>query len=96
MYVCYSYHSNERLFLRDFVCCLTGTSGGRLARWLQPDSFVDCSKCEAVYSKDEIKCGKPSSITIVTRDQYGDIVHVPDLKVRNINLWHAKKLYDRK
>ncbi|XP_026670203.1 E3 ubiquitin-protein ligase MYCBP2-like isoform X5 [Ceratina calcarata] len=74
-------HSNERLFLRDFISCSTGTSGGRLARWLQPDSFVDPSVCEALYSKDEIKCGCPAIVTILTRDQYGDVVHVPNLKV---------------
>lgn len=74
-------HSNERLFLRDFVSCTAGSSGGRLARWLQPDSFVDPSKCEALYSKDDMKCGCPAIITVHTRDQYGDIVHVPNLKV---------------
>ncbi|XP_015429888.1 PREDICTED: E3 ubiquitin-protein ligase MYCBP2-like [Dufourea novaeangliae] len=77
----FSCHSNERLFLRDFVSCTTGTSGGRLARWLQPDSFVDPSKCEVFYSKDEMKCGWPAIVTIFTRDQYGDAVHVPNLKV---------------
>ncbi|XP_076623337.1 MYC binding protein highwire isoform X2 [Colletes latitarsis] len=77
----FSCHSNERLFLRDFVSCTASTSGGRLARWLQPDSFVDTSKCEALYSKDEMKCGWPAIVTILTRDQYGDVVHVPNLKV---------------
>ncbi|XP_026302017.1 E3 ubiquitin-protein ligase MYCBP2 isoform X8 [Apis mellifera] len=77
----FSGHSNERLFLRDFVSCTAGSSGGRLARWLQPDSFVDPSKCEALYSKDDMKCGCPAIVTVHTRDQYGDIVHVPNLKV---------------
>ncbi|XP_076245488.1 MYC binding protein highwire [Calliopsis andreniformis] len=77
----FSCHSNERLFLRDFVSCTAGTSGGRLARWLQPDSFVDPLKCEALYSKDEMKCGWPAIVTILTRDQYGDVVHVPNLRV---------------
>lgn len=76
-----SCHSNERLFLRDFVVCSAGTSGGRLARWLQPDSFVDPSKCEAIYAKEDMKCGWPAIVTILTRDQYGDVVHVPALKV---------------
>ena len=31
----FSYNSNERLFLRQFVNCTPGTPGGRLARWLQ-------------------------------------------------------------
>ncbi|KAJ8666980.1 hypothetical protein QAD02_008642 [Eretmocerus hayati] len=74
-------HSNERLFLRDLVSCTAGTSGGRLARWLQPDSFVDPAKCDLVYTHDEFHYGWPSTLSVVTRDQYGEIVHVPGLKV---------------
>ncbi|XP_011315230.1 E3 ubiquitin-protein ligase MYCBP2 isoform X2 [Fopius arisanus] len=77
----FSCHSNERLFLRDFVCCSAGTSGSRLARWLQPDSYVDPGKCEALYAREDMKCGWPAIITVLTRDQYGEIVHVPGLKV---------------
>lgn len=77
----YSCHSNERLFLRDFVSCSAGTSGGRLARWLQPDSFVDPSQCEALYSREEMRCGWPAIVTVLTRDQYGEVVHVSGLKV---------------
>ena len=81
MRVIFSCHSNERLFLRDFVSCSAGTSGGRLARWLQPDSFVDPSQCEALYSREEMRCGWPAIVTVLTRDQYGEVVHVPGLKV---------------
>lgn len=77
----FSFHSNERLFLRDFVSCSAGTSGGRLARWLQPDSFVDPSQCEALYSREDMRCGWPAIVTVLTRDQYGEVVHVPGLKV---------------
>ncbi|KAG1690691.1 E3 ubiquitin-protein ligase MYCBP2 [Nymphon striatum] len=77
-----SSHSNEMSFLKDFVACTSGTSGGRLARWIQPDSYIDPKKCEVIYGKDDVKCGWPTLITIVTRDQYGDIVHVPNLKVQ--------------
>ncbi|XP_043286736.1 E3 ubiquitin-protein ligase MYCBP2 isoform X2 [Venturia canescens] len=77
----FSCHSNERLFLRDFVSCSPGTSGGRLARWLQPDNFVDPSKCEALYSREDMKCGWPAVVTVLTRDQYGEVVHVPGLRV---------------
>ncbi|XP_046604041.1 E3 ubiquitin-protein ligase MYCBP2 isoform X2 [Neodiprion virginianus] len=77
----FSCHSNERLFLRDFVSCSAGTSGGRLARWLQPDSFVDPAKCEALYSRDEMRCGWPAIVTVLTRDQYGEVVHVSGLKI---------------
>ncbi|XP_044762914.1 E3 ubiquitin-protein ligase MYCBP2 [Coccinella septempunctata] len=77
----YSVNSNERLFLRDFVGCVAGTSGGRLAQWLQPGSRVDPSKCQVLYSKEELRCGWPAMITVITRDQYSDIVHVPTMKV---------------
>ncbi|XP_066580931.1 E3 ubiquitin-protein ligase MYCBP2 [Prorops nasuta] len=77
----FSCHSNERLFLRDFVSYSTGTSGGRLARWLQPDSFVDPSKCEAIYSGEEMRCGWPANVTVLTKDQYSEVVHVPSLKI---------------
>jgi E3 ubiquitin-protein ligase MYCBP2 len=79
--LCYSYHSNERLFLKDFVHCVPGTSGGRLSRWLQPDSYVDPARCEVLYSRDDMRCGWPAIVTVVTKDQYGDVVHVPNLKV---------------
>ncbi|KAK7074359.1 ubiquitin-protein transferase activity protein [Halocaridina rubra] len=74
-------HSNERLFLRDFVSCAGGTSGGRLARWLQPDSYVDIRACEVLYSRDDMRAGWPAIVTICTRDQYNEVVHVPSLKV---------------
>ncbi|XP_064119634.1 E3 ubiquitin-protein ligase MYCBP2-like isoform X5 [Macrobrachium nipponense] len=77
----FSCHSNERLFLRDFVSCAGGTSGGRLARWLQPDSYVDVRACEVLYSRDDMRAGWPAIVTIVTRDQYNEVVHVPSLKV---------------
>ena len=81
-----SCHSNERLFLKDFVHCVPGTSGGRLSRWLQPDSYVDPARCEVLYSRDDMRCGWPAIVTVVTKDQYGDIVHVPNLKVSNEDL----------
>nr|CAD7443816.1 unnamed protein product [Timema bartmani] len=74
-------HSNERLFLKDFVHCVPGSSGGRLARWLQPDSYVEPSRCEVLYSRDDMRCGWPAIVTVLTRDQYGDLVHVPSLKI---------------
>lgn len=73
--------SNERPFLHDFVSCTPGTSGGRLARWLQPECCVDPKQCELICSQEELKCGWPSLITIFTRDQYGYLVHVPNMKV---------------
>ncbi|KAL3209805.1 hypothetical protein MRX96_037617 [Rhipicephalus microplus] len=73
--------SNERPFLHDFVSCTPGTSGGRLARWLQPECCVDPKQCELVCSQEELKCGWPSLITVFTRDQYGYLAHVPNMKV---------------
>ncbi|XP_023247966.1 E3 ubiquitin-protein ligase highwire [Copidosoma floridanum] len=74
-------NSNERLFLRDFVLCTPGTSGGRLARWLQPESYVDPSKCEILCARDELRSGLPTIVTLVLRDQYGELVHAPNLKI---------------
>ncbi|KAJ8975748.1 hypothetical protein NQ317_015370 [Molorchus minor] len=74
-------HSNERLFLRDFVNCVAGSSGGRLAQWLQPGSRVDPAKCQVLYSREELHCGWPAIITVLTRDQYSDLVHVSNMKV---------------
>lgn len=42
-------NGKERQFLRDFVSASDQTSGGRLARWLQPDSVVDTSKSELIF-----------------------------------------------
>ena len=77
----FSYNSNERLFLRQFVNCTPGTPGGRLARWLQPESFIDVDQCEVHINSDDLKCNWPTIINITTHDQYGDVVQVPDLKV---------------
>ncbi|KAG0414124.1 hypothetical protein HPB47_008717, partial [Ixodes persulcatus] len=74
--------SNERPFLRDFVACSgASTSGGRLARWLQPECCVDPRQCELVCSQEELRCGWPSVVTVLTRDQYAHLVHVPNMKV---------------
>ncbi|ESO93791.1 hypothetical protein LOTGIDRAFT_205644 [Lottia gigantea] len=77
----FCWQSNERAFLKDFVACTPGTSGGRLARWLQPDSYLDPKQCEIVCNKEELKCSWPAVITIMNKDQYGQLVNVPNLKV---------------
>ncbi|XP_073976386.1 MYC binding protein highwire isoform X3 [Rhodnius prolixus] len=77
----YSCHSNERLFLRDLVQCVPGTSGGRLSRWLQPEPYVDPTRSELLYSREDMRCGWPALLTMLTKDQYGDIVHVPNLRI---------------
>ncbi|KAG8452232.1 hypothetical protein GDO86_004144 [Hymenochirus boettgeri] len=73
--------SNEQSFLEDFITCMPGSSGGRLARWLQPDSYADPQKTSLILNKDDIRCGWPTTITVQTKDQYGDVVHVPNMKV---------------
>ncbi|KAL5012682.1 hypothetical protein ScPMuIL_011233 [Solemya velum] len=77
----FCWQSNERAFLKDFVSCSPGTSGGRLAKWLQPDSYLDPKQCEIVYSKEDLKSSWPAVITVLTKDQYGNLVHVSNLKV---------------
>ncbi len=55
----FSFNSNERLFLRNLVNCTPGTRGGRLARWLQPESFVDVDQCEVLFKNHDdlkVKC----------------------------------------
>ncbi|GFY47108.1 hypothetical protein TNIN_284731 [Trichonephila inaurata madagascariensis] len=77
----FSSQSNEHSFLKDFVSCMQGTSGGRLSRWLQPESYVDPKQCELLCSQDELKCNWPAIITVITKDQYGKVVQAPSLKV---------------
>ena len=43
--LCCSVNGKEKQFLRDLVGAVEETSGGRLARWLQPESVVDPTKC---------------------------------------------------
>lgn len=50
-------------------------------RWLQPDSYADPQKTSLILNKDDIRCGWPTTITVQTKDQYGDVVHVPNMKV---------------
>lgn len=89
----FSSQSNEHSFLKDFVSCLQGTSGGRLARWLQPESYVDPKQCELLCSQEELKCGWPAVITVITKDQYGKIVQVPSLKVEVLAV--PMNIYDK-
>ncbi|XP_047671328.1 E3 ubiquitin-protein ligase MYCBP2 isoform X18 [Tachysurus fulvidraco] len=73
--------SNEHSFLEDFITCVPNSSGGRLARWLQPDSYADPQKTSLILNKDDIRCGWPTTVVVQTKDQYGDVVHVPNMKV---------------
>ncbi|XP_062389671.1 E3 ubiquitin-protein ligase MYCBP2 isoform X1 [Sardina pilchardus] len=73
--------TNEHSFLEDFITCVPNSSGGRLARWLQPDSYADPQKTALILNKDDIRCGWPTTVAVQTKDQYGDVVHVPNMKV---------------
>ncbi|XP_029559556.1 E3 ubiquitin-protein ligase MYCBP2 isoform X1 [Salmo trutta] len=73
--------TNEHSFLEDLITCEQNSSGGRLARWLQPDSYADPQKTSLILNKDDICCGWPTTVAVLTKDQYGDVVHVPNMKV---------------
>ena len=47
--------SQERIFLRNLVSCAADTAGGRLARWLQPESYVDVDKCRLALGEEEFR-----------------------------------------
>ncbi|XP_065845558.1 E3 ubiquitin-protein ligase MYCBP2-like isoform X3 [Oscarella lobularis] len=73
--------SYEKTFLLNFLECAPGTGGERLARWLQPDAFVDPAKCEIVLSEKKLKVGWLAQIGLKTKDRVGHLVHVSDMKV---------------
>lgn len=60
---------------------MAGSSGARLAQWLQPGSRVDPAKCQVLYSREQFRCGWPAIITVLTRDQYSDLVNVVNMRV---------------
>lgn len=73
--------SNERQFLKDFWTCAPGSSGARLAAWLQPEPRLDPNRCQLKPISEPVRYGWPTHLRVVTRDQYGDNVFVPDLKI---------------
>ncbi|CAB4068655.1 MYCBP2 [Lepeophtheirus salmonis] len=77
----YSNSTHDRLFLKNFVNCIPNTAGGRLARWLQPESYVDVNQCRVFFAKEDMRCNWPNIITVVTQDQYGEVVWAPAMKV---------------
>ena len=50
--------------------------------WLQPESYLDYKQCDLVIGADELRCNWPATIMLYTKDQYGKVVTVPNLKVR--------------
>ena len=80
-YIPFSCQSYERLFLKDLVQCTPGTAGGRLAAWLQPESYISTENCGVNFKPEDLRCSWPAIITVITRDQYGATAHVPNMKV---------------
>ncbi|XP_052746829.1 E3 ubiquitin-protein ligase highwire isoform X2 [Bicyclus anynana] len=76
--------STERQFLADFVAGAECTAGGRLARWLAPASRVEPSRCEIKAPLESARPAMRMSLPILIRDQYGDLVISPALKVKVI------------
>jgi E3 ubiquitin-protein ligase MYCBP2 len=83
----FSVRSNEYKFLTDFVKCAgnLSSSGGRLARWLQPEPFIEPRLCQVIYSRQNMHCGWPTTVTVITRDQYGQVAQAVGLKVRRLS-----------
>lgn len=77
-----SEQSHEKQFLKDFVFVNPDSAGGRLASWIQPESRLDPNRCELKLFQDPIQSGWPSKLVIETRDQYGEIVYVPNIKIQ--------------
>ncbi|XP_069365103.1 E3 ubiquitin-protein ligase MYCBP2 isoform X3 [Maniola hyperantus] len=75
--------STERQFLSDFVSGAERSSaGGRLARWLAPASRVEPARCEIKAPVLPARPGARLSLPILVRDQYGELVTSPALKVK--------------
>lgn len=58
------------------------SAGGRLSSWIQPESRLDPNRCELKLFQDPIQSGWPTKLVIETRDQYGEIVYVPNIKIQ--------------
>merc|ERR1719187_3244794 len=63
-YIPFSCQSYERLFLKDLVQCTPNTAGGRLAAWLQPESYVSVENCGVTFRPEDMRCSWPSIITV--------------------------------
>uniref|UniRef100_A0A182IXT3 Uncharacterized protein n=1 Tax=Anopheles atroparvus TaxID=41427 RepID=A0A182IXT3_ANOAO len=74
----------EKQFLRDFIYVAAGSPGARLASWLQPESRLDPSRCEIKIISPQappLRAGWPSHFRLETRDQYGEEIFVPGIKI---------------
>lgn len=80
-FLLHSGQSNERQFLKDFVSAAPGSSGARLGAWLQPEPRLDPNRCELKTGQEPFRFGWPNKLQVITRDQYGDTVYIPNLKI---------------
>ncbi|CRK91251.1 CLUMA_CG004931, isoform A [Clunio marinus] len=83
-----SEQSHEKQFLKDFVFLAPDSAGARLASWIQPESRLDPNRCELKFFQDPIQSGWPTKLVIETRDQYGEIVYVPNMRIQ-LKLVHS-------
>lgn len=59
------------------------TSGARLAAWLQPESRICPALCYIQEpNKDDLIVGCTAILSIICRDQYGEVAYAPDMKVK--------------
>lgn len=58
-----------------------GSSGARLGAWLQPERRLDPNRCELKIGQDPFRFGWPNKLQVITRDQYGETVYIPNLKI---------------
>lgn len=79
--------STERQFLSDFVAGAESTAGGRLARWLAPTSRVEPAKCELKAPVTPARPAVKMTLPILVRDQYGENVTSPALRVEVNHYW---------
>lgn len=73
--------SPELRFLRDFINAAATTAGGKLARWLMPEAYVDPFHCEMVLDLENLRSGQTAVVTVMTKDQYGRIVYASNAAV---------------
>lgn len=83
--------TTERQFLSDFVAGAECTAGGRLARWLAPTPRVEPAKCEMKPPLAAPRPASRSTLQVIIRDQYGEAVSSPALKVE-VCFFHLKLL----
>ena len=47
---------------------------------------MEPTQCDILLSREELRCNWPTVVTVQTKDQYGALVTVPNLKVRGVKV----------